>query len=76
MHLYIRAGLAAVIGIGLSMTFSMVLAKFTFEAVFVPNWWVVGGLFAGVSLLTVLIGLYNVRGVLNRPPLEILRREG
>jgi putative ABC transport system permease protein len=37
---------------------------------------VVGGLFLGVSSLTVLIGLYNVRGMLNRPPLEILRREG
>jgi putative ABC transport system permease protein len=76
LEYFFVGGLAAVIGIGLSMTFSMVLAKFTFEAVFVPNWWVVGGLFAGVSLLTVLIGLYNVRGVLNRPPLEVLRREG
>ncbi len=76
LEYFFVGGLAAVIGIGLSMTFSVVLAKFTFEAVFVPNWWVVGGLFAGVSLLTVLIGLYNVRGVLNRPPLEVLRREG
>jgi putative ABC transport system permease protein len=76
LEYFFIGALAAVIGIGLSMAFSMVLAKFTFEAVFVPNWWVVGGLFAGVSLLTVLIGLYNVRGVLNRPPLEVLRREG
>lgn len=76
LEYFFIGALAAVIGIGLSMAFSMVLAKFTFEAVFVPNWWVVGGLFFGVSLLTVLIGLYNVRGVLNRPPLEVLRREG
>jgi len=76
LEYFFVGSLAAVIGIGLSMAFSMVLAKFVFEAVFVPNWWVVGGLFAGVSLLTVVIGLYNVRGVLNRPPLEILRREG
>src|SRR5580692_6688370 len=76
LEYFFIGALAAVIGIGLSMAFSMVLAKFIFEAVFVPNWWVVGGLFAGVSLLTVLIGLYNVRGVLNRPPLEVLRREG
>ncbi|HXB07428.1 MAG TPA: FtsX-like permease family protein, partial [Puia sp.] len=76
LEYFFIGALAAVIGITLSMTFSMVLAKFTFEAVFVPNWWVVGGLFVGVSLLTVLIGLYNVRGVLNRPPLEVLRREG
>lgn len=75
LEYFFVGGLAAVIGIGLSMGFSMVLAKFVFEAVFNPNWWVVGGLFVGVSSLTVLIGLYNVRGVLNRPPLEILRRE-
>lgn len=76
LEYFFVGALAAFIGIGLSMAFSMVLAKFIFEAVFVPNWWVVGGLFAGVSLLTVLIGLYNVRGVLNKPPLEVLRREG
>ncbi len=76
LEYFFIGGLAAVIGIGLSMAFSLVLAKFVFEAVFIPNWWVVGGLFAGVSSLTVLIGLYNARGVLNRPPLEILRREG
>ena len=76
LEYFFLGGLAAIIGIGLSMGFSMLLAKFIFDAVFVPNWWVVGGVFAGVSLLTVLIGLLNVRGVLNRPPLEILRREG
>lgn len=76
LEYFFIGALAAVIGIGISMAFSMVLAKFIFEAIFVPNWWVVVGLFTGVSSLTVLIGLYNVRGVLNRPPLEVLRREG
>ena len=76
LEYFFLGGLAAVIGIGLSLGFSMLLAKFVFEAVFIPNWWVVAGVFGGVSLLTVGIGLLNVRGVLNRPPLEILRREG
>ena len=76
LEYFFIGALASVVGIGLSMGFSLALAKLIFEAVFVPDWWVVGGLFAGVSLLTVLIGLYNVRGVLNRPPLEVLRREG
>jgi putative ABC transport system permease protein len=76
LEYFFIGALASVIGIGLSMGFSLALAKLIFEAVFVPNWWVVGGLFVGVSLLTVLIGLYNIRGVLNRPPLEVLRREG
>lgn len=76
LEYFFLGGLAAIIGIGLSMGFSMLLAKFVFEAVFLPDWWVVAGMFAGVSVLTVVIGLLNVRGVLNRPPLEILRREG
>ena len=75
LEYFFLGGLAAVIGIGLSLGFSMLLAKFVFEAVFIPDWWVVAGVFGGVSLLTVVIGLLNVRGVLNRPPLEILRRE-
>ena len=76
LEYFFIGSLASVVGIGLSMGFSLALAKLIFEAIFVPNWWVVAGLFAGVSSLTVLIGLYNVRGMLNRPPLEILRREG
>jgi putative ABC transport system permease protein len=76
LEYFFIGALASVVGIGLSMGFSLALAKLIFEAVFVPNWWVVAGLFVGISSLTVMIGLYNVRGVLNRPPLEILRREG
>jgi putative ABC transport system permease protein len=76
LEYFFIGALASVVGIGLSMGFSLALAKLIFDAVFVPNWWVVAGLFVGVSSLTVLIGLYNVRGVLNRPPLEVLRREG
>ncbi|HXD76623.1 MAG TPA: FtsX-like permease family protein [Puia sp.] len=76
LEYFFLGGLASVVGIGLSLAFTLVLAKLAFELVFIPDWWVAGGLFAGVSALTVLIGLYNVRGVLNRPPLEVLRREG
>jgi putative ABC transport system permease protein len=76
LEYFFIGALASVVGIGLSMGFSLALAKLIFEAVFVPNWWVVAGLFVGISSLTVLIGLYNVRGVLNRPPLEVMRREG
>ncbi|HVS98165.1 MAG TPA: hypothetical protein VHE54_16830 [Puia sp.] len=31
--------------------------------------------FGFVCGLTMVIGLYNSRGVLNKPPLEVLRRE-
>jgi putative ABC transport system permease protein len=76
LEYFFLGGLAALVGIGLSMGFSLGLAKFIFDGVYVPHWWVATGLFVGVSGLTVLIGLYNSRGVLNRPPLEVLRREG
>ncbi|HLI92106.1 MAG TPA: FtsX-like permease family protein, partial [Puia sp.] len=76
LEYFFLGGLASVVGIALSMGFTGLLAKFAFDGVFVPNGWVAGALFIGVSSLTVLIGLYNVRGVLNRPPLEVLRREG
>jgi len=32
-------------------------------------------IFLFVSLLTVIIGLLNSRGILSRPPLEVLRQD-
>jgi putative ABC transport system permease protein len=69
-------GLAAAVGIVLSLGFSMLLAKFVFEGGVAVHIWPVVVLFASVSLLTVVVGALNTRGMLNRPPLEVLRREG
>jgi putative ABC transport system permease protein len=60
----------------LSLAFSEVLARMSFESSFVVNWWPVLVIFVSVCGLTILIGLYNSRGVLNKPPLEVLRKEG
>ena len=76
LEYFFLGGLAAVTGIGLSLAFTGAMARWVFESPFVPHWWPVLLLFISVSGLTILIGLYNSRGVLNRPPLEILRREG
>ena len=75
LEYFFLGALAAAIGIGLSLGFSLVLAHFIFESSFSPQWWPVGLLFVSVCGLTILIGLYNSRSVLNKPPLEILRSE-
>ncbi|HET6252841.1 MAG TPA: FtsX-like permease family protein [Puia sp.] len=69
-------GLAAAVGIVLSVGFSMLLAKFMFEGGVGVHVWQVVVLFFSVSALTMVVGLLNTRGILNRPPLEVLRREG
>jgi putative ABC transport system permease protein len=75
LEYFFLGALAAAIGIGLSLGFSLALAHFIFESSFSPQWWPVLLLFVSVCGLTILIGLYNSRSVLNKPPLEILRSE-
>lgn len=76
LEYFFLGALAAATGIGLSLAFSQVLARVSFESSFAVHWWPVMVLFVSVCGLTILIGLYNSRGVLNKPPLEVLRREG
>jgi putative ABC transport system permease protein len=68
-------GLASLTGIFLALAGSWALAKFSFETDFVPQWATLGLVGLVVSLLTVLIGLLNSRGILSRSPLEVLRQE-
>jgi putative ABC transport system permease protein len=67
--------LAAAAGLMLAFGGSWALARFSFEIPFRPQLWPVLVLFLLVVLLTVTIGLLNSRGILNRPPLEVLRSE-
>jgi putative ABC transport system permease protein len=67
--------LAALTGILIALAGSWLLAKYLFKLPFSVDVLPAGLLFAGVSLLTLLVGLLNSRGVLNRPTLEILRTE-
>jgi putative ABC transport system permease protein len=71
-YLFLGA-LSALTGIVIAITGTWLLAKFSFEIPFSINLWPAVALFFIISLLTVVIGLLNSRGVLNKPPLEILR---
>jgi len=75
LEYFFLGALAAATGILLSMAASWALAKYSFKAPFNPHWLPIVVLFAAISLLTVIIGLFNSRSVLNKPPLEVLRKE-
>ncbi|WP_242693056.1 ABC transporter permease [Sabulibacter ruber] len=75
LEYFFLGALAAGTGIVLSLIGSWALAKYSFETSFTPQPWPVLILFLMISLLTVLIGLFNSRSVVNQSPLEILRSE-
>ena len=75
LEYFFLGALAAGAGIVLSLLASWGLARFSFETNFTPQMLPVLILFVLISSLTVLIGLFNSRGILNKPPLEVLRSE-
>lgn len=75
LEYFFLGALAALTGILLSLAGSWSLAKFSFEAEFRPDAGPIVTVFLFVSLMTVFIGLVNSRGILSRPPLEVLRQD-
>src|SRR6476659_6869962 len=75
LEYFFLGALAAATGIILSLAASWGLAKYYFDASFSPSWMPVIVIFLSISFLTVIIGLFNTREVINTPPLEILRKE-
>ncbi len=75
LEYFILGGLATLTGIGLAFLGSYLLAVFLFQIPFTPNLLPPLWLFLSITGLTVLIGLLNSREVLNKPPLEVLRKE-
>jgi len=69
-------GFAALTGLFLSYLGGWALAYFVFEAVFLPTLLPFIIVLLMVIALTVLIGMLNSRGILDLPPLEVLRVEG
>jgi putative ABC transport system permease protein len=67
--------MAATTGILLALIGSWALAEYIFETDFSPEWIPVLIIFMVICALTVLIGLMNIRTIVNRSPLEILRNE-
>ncbi|WP_073243861.1 ABC transporter permease [Maribacter aquivivus] len=64
------------VGVLLSLLSSFLLAYFIFDTPFVPSWIPFLVVLPGITLLVLAIGLMNSRGVLNSPPLQVLRKEG
>jgi putative ABC transport system permease protein len=75
LEYFFLGALAAATGLLLSIGFGQALAEWSFDTTLTVHWLSVAALFGFVCGLTMLIGLYNSRGVLNKPPLEVLRRE-
>lgn len=74
---YLLLGLiAAVVGAGLALVGAWALAALAFRVPFIPAWGAVAAAVLAVPALTVLVGLLGSRGVLARPPLEVLREAG
>ncbi|MFS4418297.1 ABC transporter permease [Maribacter sp. 2307ULW6-5] len=64
------------VGILLSLFGSQLLAYFVFDTPFVPSWVPFVIVLPGITLLVLLIGVFNSRSVLRSPPLQVLRKEG
>lgn len=75
LEYFFLGALAAATGILLSLAASWALAHYSFETELKPHFLPVVILFLLVCVLTVVIGLVNSRGVLTRPPLEVLRQD-
>lgn len=71
---FMLGALATLTGIGLAFVGSWLLAAFSFDIPFRPDWQAPTLVFFAITGLTVVIGLFNSREVLNKPPLEVLRR--
>jgi putative ABC transport system permease protein len=72
---FLIGAMAATTGILLALIGSWALAKFSFETSFNPELVPVLIIFIVICALTVLIGLMNIRTIVNRSPLEVLRNE-
>jgi putative ABC transport system permease protein len=76
LEYFFLGAIAAMTGIGLSLLAGWALSTFTFKTAFAVSPLPLLLVFLSICLITVLIGLANIRGVLKRSPLEVLRGEG
>lgn len=72
---FMLGALACLAGVGLSVAGAWALSRFAFQIPFEPEWWPLLLTFVVITGLTVLMGLFNSREVVNKPPLEVLRNE-
>jgi putative ABC transport system permease protein len=73
---YLAVGLlASAAGVLLALAAAWALAAFVFEIPFAPRVWPLLAALAAVPALTLATGLLLSRGILNQPPLAVLRAE-
>lgn len=72
---FILGVMAALVGLVVSIGMTSLLGTFVFDFTFVPSIGVTLIMIGFVALLTTIIGLLNSLVALNRPPLEVLRKE-
>ncbi|MFN5238695.1 MAG: ABC transporter permease [Bacteroidota bacterium] len=70
---FLLGALSCFAGVGLSVAGAWALARFSFQIPFEVNWLPLVFTFVSITVLTVLIGLFNSREVVSKPPLEVLR---
>ncbi|MDX1911205.1 MAG: FtsX-like permease family protein [Saprospiraceae bacterium] len=75
LEYFLLGALSCLAGVGLSVAGAWALARFAFKIPFEVEWWPIGVTFGAITTLTVLIGLFNSREVVRKPPLEVLRQE-
>lgn len=75
LEYFFLGALSALTGILIGIAGSWLLAKYSFQLPFSINLLPAVLVFFIISILTIAIGLFNSNGILNRPPLEVLRRD-
>jgi putative ABC transport system permease protein len=66
---------AALSGVVLSVAAGWILCRFFFDVAFAADWMELGITMITVAMMTMLIGWFNSREVINSPPLQVLRKE-
>lgn len=75
LEYFFLGSLASLSGILLAMLGSWGLAFYSFDSTFVPNLLPIVLVYIVITGLTIIIGLLNSRGIISKPPLEVLRNE-
>ena len=75
LEYFFLGSMAAAAGIVIAVAASWALARFSFESPFSPQGLPLLAVYFFIVVITVLVGMLNSRGTLNRPPLEVLREE-
>ncbi|EAY30483.1 ABC transporter permease [Microscilla marina] len=75
LEYFFLGSLASLSGIVLAVLSTYALAHFAFKVPFYIHYWSTFAIYFIITAVTIMIGMLNSRGVLNKPPLEVLRNE-